>query len=117
VPIPLLDTYLLAKNLSALQVSVLQNGKIPSYPFHIFFHFKKISYVKYRTISYTHMKTHICDHAAGQFFSPWTGPERTRQMEPILRAKIKIFFKSENFKECFEKNWGGCHHLLLVYDA
>ena len=41
VPIPLLDAYLLAKNLSALEVSVLQNGKIPSYPFHIFFHFKR----------------------------------------------------------------------------
>ena len=51
-------------------------------------------------------------------------------MEPILRAKVKIFFKSENLKEmlliksdghigCIEdkKNWGGCHHLLLVYDA
>ena len=27
--------------------------------------------------------------------------ERTKQMEPILRAKVKIFFKSENFKKCF----------------
>ena len=79
MPIPLLDTYLLAKNLSALEVSVLQNGKIPSYPIIIFFfHFNKYhTYVKYRTISYTHMKTHICDHAAGQFFSPWTGLDRT----------------------------------------
>ena len=42
VPIPLLDTYLLAKNLSALEVSVLQNGKIPSYPFHIFFILRNI---------------------------------------------------------------------------
>ena len=28
-------------------------------------------------------------------------PERTKQMEQILRAKVKIFFKSENLKECF----------------
>ena len=27
--------------------------------------------------------------------------ERTKQMEPILRAKVKIFFKSENLKKCF----------------
>ena len=26
-------------------------------------------------------------------------PERTKQMEPILRAKVKIFFKSENLKK------------------
>ena len=52
-------------------------------------------------------------------------------MEPILRAKVKIFFKNENFKKkllikndgdigfiCIrQKNLGGCHHLLLVYDA
>ena len=28
-------------------------------------------------------------------------PERTEQMETILRAKVKIFFKSENLKKCF----------------
>ena len=28
-------------------------------------------------------------------------PERTKQMEPILRAKFKIFFKSENLEKCF----------------
>ena len=42
-------------------------------------------------------------------------------MEPILRLKVKIFFKSENYKMLLIKNyghiWGGCHHLLLVYDA
>ena len=49
-------------------------------------------------------------------------------MEPILRAKVKIFFKSDNLKKkCFKltkndgqidkKIWGGCCHLLLVYDA
>ena len=27
--------------------------------------------------------------------------ERTKQMEAILRAKVKIFFKSETFKKCF----------------
>ena len=27
--------------------------------------------------------------------------ERTKQMEPILRAKVEIFFKSENFKKRF----------------
>ena len=31
----------------------------------------------------------------------WDRPERTKQMEPILRAKVKIFFKSENLKKCF----------------
>ena len=51
-------------------------------------------------------------------------------MEAILRAKVRIFFKSENsnnslkkndwhigFKYKDKKDWGGCHHLLLVYDA
>ena len=28
-------------------------------------------------------------------------PERTKQMEPILKAKVKIIFKSENLKKCF----------------
>ena len=28
-------------------------------------------------------------------------PERTKQMEPILKAKVKILFKSENYKKCF----------------
>ena len=49
-------------------------------------------------------------------------------MEPILRAKFKIFFKSENLKKMLlikndghiglykTKKWDGCHHLLLVYD-
>ena len=27
-------------------------------------------------------------------------PESTKQMEQTLRAKVKIFFKSENFKKC-----------------
>ena len=27
--------------------------------------------------------------------------QRTKQMEPILRAKVKIIFKSENLKKCF----------------
>ena len=31
----------------------------------------------------------------------WVNPERTKQMEPILRAKVEIFFKSENLKKCF----------------
>jgi hypothetical protein len=26
-------------------------------------------------------------------------PERTKQMEPILRAKVKFFFESENLKK------------------
>jgi hypothetical protein len=36
-------------------------------------------------------------------FGPLSLPyaERTKQMEPILRAKVKIFFKSENLKKCF----------------
>ena len=51
-------------------------------------------------------------------------------MEQTLRAKVKIFFKSQNLKkQCKlhmigiedlykpKKSWGGCHHLLLVYDA
>ena len=50
-------------------------------------------------------------------------------MEQTLRAQVKIFFKSENLKNAFneklwayrvyirQKYWGGCHHLLLVYDA
>ena len=37
-------------------------------------------------------------------------------MEQTLRAKVKIFFKSE-FYIRQKKGWGGCHHLLLVYDA
>ena len=28
-------------------------------------------------------------------------PESTKQMEQTLRAKVKIFFKSENLKKCF----------------
>ena len=28
-------------------------------------------------------------------------PERTKQMEQTLRAKVEIFFKSENLKKCF----------------
>jgi hypothetical protein len=28
-------------------------------------------------------------------------PEGTKQIEPILRAKVRIFFKSENLKKCF----------------
>ena len=49
-------------------------------------------------------------------------------MEPILRAKVKIFFKSENLKKVLlikklwayrvyirQKKWGSCHHLF--YDA
>ena len=27
--------------------------------------------------------------------------ESTKQMEQTLRAKVKIFFKSENLKKCF----------------
>ena len=27
--------------------------------------------------------------------------ESTKQMEQTLRAKVKIFFKSENIKKCF----------------
>ena len=41
-------------------------------------------------------------------FSNYTGPvsvfnkaESTKQMEQTLRAKVKIFFKSENLKKCF----------------
>ena len=30
-----------------------------------------------------------------------TKPESTKQMEQTLRAKVKIFFKSENLKKCF----------------
>jgi hypothetical protein len=33
--------------------------------------------------------------------SGWVRAERTKQMEPILRAKVKIFFKSENLKKYF----------------
>ena len=29
-------------------------------------------------------------------FQRWVKAERTKQMEQILRAKVKIFFKSEN---------------------
>ena len=28
-------------------------------------------------------------------------PESTKQLEQTLRAKAKIFFKSENLKKCF----------------
>ena len=51
-------------------------------------------------------------------------------MEQTLKAKVKIFFNSENLKNAFNKKWwayrvyirqkkigGGCHHLLSVYDA
>ena len=50
-------------------------------------------------------------------------------MEPILRAKVKIFSKVKIKKNAFDKRWwaykvyirqknlGGCHHLILVYDA
>ena len=51
-------------------------------------------------------------------------------MEPILRAKVKIFSKVNIKKNAFnkkwwayrvyirpKKNWVGCLHLLLVYDA
>ena len=30
-----------------------------------------------------------------------TKSESTKQMEQTLRAKVKIFFKSENLKKCF----------------
>ena len=33
----------------------------------------------------------------------WLQAERTKQMEQILRAKVKIFFKSENLKNAFSK--------------
>ena len=43
-----------------------------------------------------------------------TQSERTKQMEPILRAKVKIFFKSENFKKMLLiKNDG---HLGFIQD-
>ena len=29
----------------------------------------------------------------------WDRAERTKQMEPILRAKVNFFFKSENLKK------------------
>ena len=61
---------------------------------------------------------------------PFACSESTKQMEQTLRAKVKIFFKSENLKNAFHKEWwayrvyikqtkiwGGCHHLSLVYDA
>ena len=51
-------------------------------------------------------------------------------MEQTLREKVEIFVKSENLENAFikkmigiqglyetKKNWDGCHHLLLVYDA
>ena len=34
---------------------------------------------------------------------PHVGPESTKQMEQTLRAKVKIFFKSENLKNAFNK--------------
>ena len=37
---------------------------------------------------YPHLKTTV-----------YSNPERTKQMEPILKAKVKIFFKSENLKK------------------
>ena len=51
--------------------------------------------------------------------------ERTKQMEPILRAKVKKIWKNAFSKKWWayrvyirqKKIWGGCHHLLLVYDA
>ena len=38
---------------------------------------------------------HIFTHYAPKY----TKSESTKQMEPILRAKVKIFFKSENSKK------------------
>ena len=32
-------------------------------------------------------------------FNSCANSERIKQMEPILRAKVKIFFKSENFRK------------------
>ena len=43
---------------------------------------------------YQRVVTKICDLA-----KPYNRPESTKQMEQTLRAKIKIFFKSENFKK------------------
>ena len=37
---------------------------------------------------------------------PLTNPERTKQIEQILRAKVNIFFKSENLKMLLIKNDG-----------
>jgi hypothetical protein len=48
--------------------------------------------------------------------------ERTKHMEPILRAKVKIFskvkikkkmFLIKNYEHTTQKSWNGCHHLLL----
>ena len=57
-------------------------------------------------------------------------PESTKHLEQTLGAKVKIFFNSENLKKMVlikndgriglykpKKIWGGCHHLILVYDA
>ena len=35
----------------------------------------------------------------------WVLTESTKQMEQTLRAKVKIFFKSENLKNAFNKKW------------
>ena len=41
------------------------------------------------------------DVDAPEMFSlEWLRSERTKQIEPILRAKIKTFFKSWNFIKC-----------------
>ena len=41
-------------------------------------------------------------------------------MEPILREKVKMLLIKKDGHIGFilnKKNWGGCYHLLLVYDA
>ena len=37
----------------------------------------------------------------GPIVTKLPNPESTKQMEQTLRAKVKIFFKSENLKKCF----------------
>ena len=37
------------------------------------------------------------------FTSNWARAESTKQMEQTLRAKVKIFFKSENLENAFNK--------------
>ena len=44
----------------------------------------------------------IRSFSSKKFENVYISAERTKHMEPILRAKVKIFFKCENLKKSFQ---------------
>ena len=58
--------------------------------------------MKYENFIYSTLEfAHFCPKKRYEIGRRYAQAESTKQMEQTLRAKVKIFFKSENLKKCF----------------